>query len=124
MESTQEYITTQEQLEESLYEDCVSIGKRIYKELLEEIDQWLFENRDKHIYKLVTSKTTKSKTIFGIISVKKRYYTVELPCAEPYHVYLLDEVMDGERIGSFTLGSRKKNSRTARAKIFLQGHSK
>ncbi|PUU87377.1 UPF0236 family transposase-like protein, partial [Halanaerobium sp.] len=52
---------------------CKEARKR-FKKILEEIDQAIMENRDKDKFKLKDIKERTIDTLFGEVTIKRRYY--------------------------------------------------
>ena len=78
------------ELEEEIYQLVCSLVIEKIKEVLKEIDDVLKDSRDKEIFEIKDMKERTIKTLFGSITIKRRYY--EDPQGN-YH-YLLDEYLN------------------------------
>ena len=94
-----EELKTYKDIEDFLF----SQARDIYVQTLERIDDLLFLQRDKKIFKNSLRESRPMKTRFGRIVVKKRKYRIEVPFSEPYTVCPLDKYLSIEQIGGFTL---------------------
>jgi len=78
------------ELEEEIYQLVCSLVIEKIKEVLKEIDDVIKDSRDKEIFEIKDMKERTIKTLFGSITIKRRYY--EDPQGN-YH-YLLDEYLN------------------------------
>jgi len=94
-----------ESLERKIYEYICEIGKNITVELLEQLDLYLMKNRDKKRYVSKDRRKTTIKTVYGEVEYYRRMY-YDTCSGTP--VYLLDEDMQMEKIGTISVNLAKK----------------
>lgn len=95
-----------EELEKNIYDYICNFGRSITVELLEQLDEYLMKNRDRkrYISKEKNRKTT-IKTVYGEIEYRRRLY---YDCLEKEYVYLLDDNLQMERIGTISSNLAKR----------------
>lgn len=93
-----------DELEKAIYDYYMAECRKVYVELLESMDDWLKEHRDKDLFKLKTDKEITRKCIFGEIRYKRRYYGFKAMNGEEKLVFLLDDAFNQEKIGYFSVG--------------------
>jgi hypothetical protein len=86
------------QLEKYILSKALEWARKIFKAILEQLDELFKEKRDKKL-KIIDRRDTWYKTCLGSIKVKRRYYRDQ--CGA-YH-YLLDELLDMEKYHHTTL---------------------
>ena len=94
-----------ESLEKSIFEYVCEAGKRITVYILEELDKYLMDNRDKKRYKSKQSRKTTIKTVYGEVEYSRRMY---LDINTNKYVYLLDEDMQMQKVGTISTNLAKK----------------
>lgn len=72
-----------------LQEKCLEMMSKI----LEELDQWIMENRDHKRYEYKDRRGFKMETLFGTLEVKRRYYRDR---HQQHYVALLDQILGFE----------------------------
>ena len=77
-------------LEENIFEFVCKYGQEILKEILENIDQTILESRDKDKFKCKDKRERTFDTIFGEVTIERRYYK---DINDEYR-YLLDEYLN------------------------------
>ncbi len=94
-----------EALEKEIFRFVCNLGVQITQCMLEQLDKYLMQNRDKKRYKSKDFKNTSIKTVYGIVEYSRRiYYDTE----KHEYAFLLDETMQMEKIGMMSTNLAKK----------------
>ena len=101
------------EMEKQIADTAREVGREIYKNILLETEEWLYQNRDKKIFQVKTYTKSTLKTLLGPIELKRRLYQMRLPLADTKSVYLLDEVVYGEnkKVGCFSVAAAEEIAR-------------
>ena len=83
-----------EQIEKEIYEKACKSARQMMKQILEDYDVKIMQERDKKKYAMVCKQRTAVKTIFGDVSFERRKYHLIYDGAAVEPVYLLDEALD------------------------------
>jgi len=84
-------------LEKWIYESVCEAARNMTKELLEELDKFLQQTRDTKRYVNKQKRKTTIKTVYGEVEyIRHMYYDRKTG----HHVYLLDEKLQMEKIGT------------------------
>lgn len=79
------------------------IGNDILRKILERIDDELFNNRDKSIYRFKEKRECSINTCFGNVTYNRRYYKEKISRSESRTTFLLDEALGIDLLGKSTL---------------------
>lgn len=90
-------------IEEKISNFLYEIGSEMLEKVLENIDDELFKNRDKSIYRYKEKRECSINTCFGNITYNRRYYKEKLNRNESRAMFLLDEVLDIDILGRSTI---------------------
>lgn len=94
-----------EELEKKIFSFICDMGKEITIYLLQQLDEHLMKNRDRKRYISKQTRMVTIKTVYGEVEYARRmYYDLE----EQRYVYLLDDNMQMERIGSISSNLAKR----------------
>lgn len=91
-----------EQVEKHIYSQVCAHARQITTELLEAYDKKLCKERNKDEYKILSSKPTTIKTVYGEVVFKRRYYRHLKANDEVENVYLLDETLQMASVGQYS----------------------
>lgn len=94
-----------ESLEKSIFEYICEAGRSITVYILEELDKYLMLNRDKKRYKSKQNRKTTIKTVYGEVEYSRRMY---FDNETNKYVYLLDEDMQMQKVGTISTNLAKK----------------
>lgn len=95
-------------LEQKIYEYVCGLGREITQIMLESYDAELAEGRDKSLYRDKGKRGTTIKTVYGEVSYARNVYQTKLADGQRAHVYLLDEAMHMEKIGTISTNLAEK----------------
>ncbi len=90
-------------IEEKISDFLYEIGSEILRKVLENIDDELFSNRDKSIYRYKEKRECSINTCFGSVTYNRRYYKEKINRHESRSMFLLDEVLDMDILGRSTI---------------------
>lgn len=85
------------ELEKTVYNLVCELGCTVIKDILENQDKILMENRDKKEYRHKGYRTNTIKTVMGEVEYKRAMYKTEKG-----HVYLLDKELQIDTIGKIS----------------------
>ena len=97
-----EDLVTFKQIEQEMFQKKCREGQEETKELLERYDQHLFQQRDKKIFRDKGRRKTTVKTVYGEVEYSRHVYLVADEHGTQHSVYLLDEILQMERVGQFS----------------------
>ncbi len=100
-----------DELEKAIYDHYMAECRKVYAELLKEMDDWIFEHRDQALFKIKTNKEMTRKCIFGDVRYNRRYYGFRAMNGEEELVFLLDDAFNQEKIGLFSVGIAEEVAR-------------
>ena len=89
------------ELEKKIYSLVCELGCNILKNILENQDKILMENRDKKTYRHKGYRTNCIKTLMGEIEYKRAIYLIKGE-KEEKHIYLLDNTLAISTIGKIS----------------------
>ena len=89
-------------VEESIFKRHLEMCRKEYKEILEEADEWLRENRDKQQFATYGTKSLTLKTLFGEVTFERRLYRTKDMQGNKKSVFLLDELLQPKAHGNMT----------------------
>lgn len=101
------------QLEKYILSKALEWARKIFKAILEQLDDLLKEKRDKKL-KIIDKRDTWYKTCLGTIKVKRRYYRDQ---SGAYH-YPLDELLDMDKYRHTTVDVQRLALELASAMTF------
>jgi hypothetical protein len=90
-------------IEKNISDFLHEIGSDILRKILQGIDDELFNNRDKSIYRYKEKRECSINTCFGSVTYNRRYYKEKISRYESRAIFLLDEVLDIDLLGKSTL---------------------
>ena len=90
---------TFKELEKNIFRNICKIGQECTKELFEQYDKKLMEERDRSKYRHKGSRKTTIKTIYGEVEYKRNVYEMIDEDGFKRYVYLLDEALNLEHVG-------------------------
>ena len=90
-------------IEKKISDFLYEIGSDVLRNAFETIDDDLFNNRDKAIYRYKEKRERTINTCFGSVSYNRRYYIEKISRDESKATFLLDEVLDIDLLGKSTL---------------------
>lgn len=93
---------TFKEIERKFFEIGCEISRTLLQELLEELDKELAKSRDKRELRHKGSKSTTIKTLMGEVAVDRVVYKRVRKDGGVEHIYLLDEVLGFETIGTIS----------------------
>ncbi|MDR2889419.1 MAG: ISLre2 family transposase [Lachnospiraceae bacterium] len=93
---------TFKELEKIIFQRSCEASRKYTKELLEEYDRQLMEKRDKRYYRHKGKRKTTIKTIYGEVEYHRAIYEIQKPEVGKRYVYLLDETLELENIGTIS----------------------
>lgn len=105
-------------IEKNISDFLHEIGSDILQKILEKIDDELFNNRDKSIYRYKEKRECSINTCFGNITYNRRYYKEKINQYESRAMFLLDDVLDIELLGKSTLRQAVNLANEASAESF------
>lgn len=88
------------ELERKIYDRCLEVAREIIKFFLEKKDEELAEQRDKKELRKIDRRTRVVKTIMGEVEIKRSLYRRKKENGTTEYVYLLDEFLGEEVIGT------------------------
>jgi len=91
-----------EKLEKEIRDIYFSACRKELMSILNEIDDFIYENIDKTVFSCLTKEEKTFHTHFGTMRIARRLYKIGLPTGEVSFAYLLDEVLSGETYGHCT----------------------
>lgn len=89
------------EIEEEIFEMMMELGRELMKKELEQMDEEIQKNREKERYRSKGTRKTAVKTKLGTVEYSRRIY---LDTETGKYVYLLDEEIEMERIGTYSSG--------------------
>lgn len=93
-----------ETIERSIYDIACEFARELTVGILEQLDECLMKNRDKKRYVSKQTRGTTIKTVYGEVEYSRRsYYDRQEGC----YVYLLDEQLQMEKIGTISANLAK-----------------
>lgn len=95
-------------LEQKIFAYVCELGREITWILLESYDKVLAEGRDKKAYRGKGSRKTTIKTVYGEVEYRRRVYRTETEDGQTAHVFLLDQVMQMDKIGLISTNLAEK----------------
>lgn len=99
---------TFKELEKNIFKSICEAGRRFTKELFEEYDKVLMQERDKSIYRHKGIKKTTVKTVYGEVEYKRAIYQKTNTDGTSSFLYLLDETLDLKNIGLISTNLAEK----------------
>jgi hypothetical protein len=105
-------------IEKNISDFLHEIGSDILRKILQGIDDELFSNRDKSIYRYKEKRECSINTCFGNVTYNRRYYKEKVSRCESRAVFLLDEVLDIDILGRSTIKQAVNLAIEAEAKSF------
>ena len=90
-------------IEKKISDFLYEIGSDILQKTLERIDDELFNNRDKSIYRYKDKRDRTINTCFGSVTYNRSYYIEKISRNKFKPTFLLDEVLDIDLLGKSTL---------------------
>ena len=90
-------------IEEKISNFLYEIGVNILQKILENIDEEIFNTRNKKIYRYKDKRERTINTNFGSITYKRRCYIEKINRNESKTTFLLDEILQIELLGKSTL---------------------
>lgn len=90
-------------IEKKISDFLYEMGSDILRKILEGIDDELFNNRDKSIYRYKEKRECSINTCFGSVTYNRRYYKEKIKRNESRAMFLLDEVLDIDILGRSTI---------------------
>jgi hypothetical protein len=96
------------EIEEKIYELACEAGRDYTKQILEEYDKYLRDNRNKKVYRNKGFRTTTIKTIYGEVTYQRTIYQMMNQEGKKVFVYLLDETLQLEKIGLISTNLAEK----------------
>ena len=94
-----------EELEKKIFTFICDMGRDITVYLLEQLDEYLMKNRDRKRYISKQTRKVTIKTVYGEVEYSRRMY---FDAKDKRYVYLLDDNMQMERIGSISSNLAKR----------------
>lgn len=95
-------------LEQKIFAYVCEMGREITRIMLEAYDKELAEGRDKKAYRGKGSRKTTIKTVYGEVEYSRRVYRTETEDGQRSHVFLLDQVMQMDKIGLISTNLAEK----------------
>jgi hypothetical protein len=92
-DSGKKYKIEFEELERRVFDMCMSEGRAIMSEIMSELDEQLFKNCDKKVYKSEGRRKTNLKTLMGAVDYSRRVYRTPDESGGNDFVFLLDEML-------------------------------
>lgn len=89
-------------LERNIFEIGCEIARKLMQQLLEQADEELAKNRNKTQLRHKGKKTTTIKTLMGEVIVSRNIYKKVADDGQVQHIYLLDEALGFETIGTIS----------------------
>ncbi|NFE61286.1 ISLre2 family transposase, partial [Clostridium botulinum] len=90
-------------LEKRIYKYACDEACNVLKDILEDLDKKLMNQRDTKIYRNKGRKQTCLRTIMGNVEYSRRIYEFKLEDGKKANKYLLDEYLGMETIGSISV---------------------
>lgn len=90
-------------IEKKILDFLYELGSSILQNTLESIDDELFKNRDTSIYRYKEKRKCTINTCFGSVTYNRRYYKEKIKRNESRLMFLLDEVLDIDILGTSTI---------------------
>ena len=122
MAKTEKQITFDE-IENNIYQFHLQQCRNELVAILTEIDEYLFENRDKELFRVCGHSQKTINTVFGAVSYSRRRYEIGSEDGAIKSVALLDEVLSAKTIGTLTLCMAKKVSELRNQGLSYKGIS-
>ncbi len=98
--SISEYAVEFNRIEAEIFSACCKQGREALKAVLEACDAELAESRERGKYRHKGYRKTTIKTIMGEVEYRRSIYEVREEGAQKRFVYLLDEAMGKEGVGT------------------------
>ena len=95
-------------LEKKIFDYVCELGREITRIMLESYDKELAERRDKKVYRGKGSRRTSIKTVYGEVEYSRRVYRTETEEGQTAHVFLLDQMMQMDKIGLISTNLAEK----------------
>jgi hypothetical protein len=96
------------ELEKTIHQYHLEESRSILKEILAATDEYIYEHRDERLFLLAGSDTRILNTVFGEVEYSRRAYKVGSRNGTANHIYLLDELLSIEAVGTFALATAQK----------------
>lgn len=90
------------EFEKKIFRFVCELGQEIARTMLENYDNHLAKTRDTKKYRDKGKRTTSVKTLFGEVEYSRRVYRTKNENGETEYIFLLDSVMQMEKIGQIS----------------------
>ena len=90
---------TFKEIEQEIFRIICKAGRELTKEILEEYDQHLHDNRDRSVYRDKGLRSSCIKTVYGEVAYDRHVYQTRDEYGQNHCLYLLDENLKLERVG-------------------------
>lgn len=96
------------ELEKKIFNYICELGRELTQIMLERYDKELSEGRDKKLYRSKGFRHTTIKTVYGEVSYSRNVYQTRLEDGTKAYVYLLDQAMKMDKIGTISTNLAEK----------------
>lgn len=105
-------------IEKKISDFLYEIGSDLLQKTLERIDDELFNDRDKTVYRYKGKRKRTLNTCFGSVTYQRRCYKEKINRDESQTIFLLDDTLDIELLGKSTLKQAVNLTNEASAESF------
>ncbi len=89
-------------IEKEIYEYGCQVARELMKQVMNNLDNYLAQKRDRKIYRDKGKRKTTIKTLMGEVEISRRVYQTERETGTKSCIYLLDQALELNKVGLFS----------------------